>query len=164
MFKAAVKYIIDTKLIPYLSDRLPSALVWQFSVVGDRNRLSISKTCTVSNTLFNLYSGRITIEDFAFFGHDVLVLTGSHDYRKFGMERILAVPSEGNDILIKQGAWIASRATIVGPCTVGENAVVSAGAVVNQDVPDGAIVAGVPAKVIGWVTRDYEMRLSASGE
>jgi acetyltransferase-like isoleucine patch superfamily enzyme len=51
-------------------------------------------------------------------------------------------------ILIKRKAWIGVGATILPGVTVGENAVVAAGAVVSKDVPDNTIVGGVPAKVI----------------
>ena len=52
---------------------------------------------------------------------------------------------------LKNRASIGSNATILGNVTIGQNAVVGAGAVVNKDVPDYAIVAGVPARVIGDV-------------
>ncbi|GAF18833.1 LOW QUALITY PROTEIN: hypothetical protein JCM19046_3439 [Bacillus sp. JCM 19046] len=51
-------------------------------------------------------------------------------------------------ILIKKGAWIGINATIMPGVTIGENAIVSAGAVVTKEVEDNVIVAGVPAKVI----------------
>lgn len=57
--------------------------------------------------------------------------------------------SVGGPIVIKDRAWISFRATVLPGVTVGEGAVVAAGAVVTRDVPDYAIVAGVPARVIG---------------
>jgi acetyltransferase-like isoleucine patch superfamily enzyme len=53
--------------------------------------------------------------------------------------------------LVKRHASIGSNATILPGVTIGEAAQVGAGAVVTKDVPDGAIVAGVPARVIGRV-------------
>lgn len=53
--------------------------------------------------------------------------------------------------LIKKGASIGANATIVCGITVGEYAMVAAGAVVTKDVPDYALVAGVPAEITGWV-------------
>lgn len=67
---------------------------------------------------------------------------------KFGKERKRAVPDEGCDIIIRIGAWVATNATILGPCEVGEHAVVAAGSVVTNDVPPYHIVGGNPAKVI----------------
>ena len=51
--------------------------------------------------------------------------------------------------LVKQRASIGSNATILAGVTIGEGALIGAGAVVTQDVPDYAVVAGVPAKVVG---------------
>jgi len=52
--------------------------------------------------------------------------------------------------LVKEGASIGANATIVCGHTIGKNAMIAAGAVVTQDVPDHALMAGVPAKQIGW--------------
>lgn len=54
-------------------------------------------------------------------------------------------------VTIKRGAAIGARATCVAPVTIGEWATVAAGAVVVKDVPNYALVAGVPAKRLGWV-------------
>lgn len=56
-------------------------------------------------------------------------------------------------VTIKRGASVGARATCVAPVTIGEWATVAAGAVVVKDVPDHALVAGVPARRIGWVGR-----------
>ena len=136
-----------------------SALSWlslnNYSVFGeDKSRLKIAKTAIVANTFFNVCGGDILIEDYVLFAHHVCVTTGSHDYNKFDGSRIWTAIKSGNDITIKQGAWIGSNATILGPCVVGEHSVVAAGAVVTRDVPPYAIVAGVPARLVKTIAPD----------
>ncbi|MCA9903410.1 MAG: N-acetyltransferase, partial [Anaerolineae bacterium] len=62
----------------------------------------------------------------------------------------------------KRRASIGSNATVVGGVTVGENALIGAGAVVTKDVPDYAIAVGVPARIVGDV-RNRDPRESTSG-
>lgn len=128
------------------ADDLTTPRLW-----GPDERRHIAPTAVVNDALLNTVSGSITVEEHAFFGHGVALLTGTHDVSRTGLERQLAVPDEGRDIVVGAGAWIASRAVVLGPCRIGANAVVAAGAVVSADVPAGAIAAGVPARVIGRV-------------
>jgi acetyltransferase-like isoleucine patch superfamily enzyme len=61
---------------------------------------------------------------------------------------------EAVGVTIEQGASIGARSVCVAPVTVGAWALVAAGSVVTQDVPNHALVAGVPARRIGWVGHD----------
>ena len=88
---------------------------------------------------------QVTIERDVFSGHDVMILTGSHDPYVFGPDR--KVTTGGGPVTIREGAWLGTRCIIVGPVTIGRHAVIAAGAVVVADVPDYALVAGVPATV-----------------
>jgi acetyltransferase-like isoleucine patch superfamily enzyme len=121
------------------------------AVFGDEKRLRIHDSAQVHNATFNTVSGTIEIRAHAFFGHGVSVLTGTHDITKEGAARSRSFPRRGRDIVIEEGAWVSSNATILGPCVIGEHAVVAAGAVVTGDVPARAIYAGVPAKRVGSV-------------
>ena len=120
-------------------------------VFGPPEHLHIDPSAVVNDALFNTLSGTVTIEAGAFFGHGVLILCGDHDINARGLARKAAYTTSaahGNHVWIGPGAWIASRATVIGPCRIGADAVVCAGAVVTHDVDPGAIVAGVPARVI----------------
>jgi carbonic anhydrase/acetyltransferase-like protein (isoleucine patch superfamily) len=60
---------------------------------------------------------------------------------------------EAVGVTVREGASIGARAVCIAPVTVGRWALVAAGSVVNRDVPDFALVAGVPAKRLRWVGR-----------
>lgn len=87
--------------------------------------------------------GGIEIGDGVFIGQQVVIATLNHDF---------APDKRGNMIpkRVKIGnrVWIGAHATICPGVTVGDNAVIGAGAVVTHDVPENAVVAGVPAKII----------------
>ena len=119
-----------------------------YRVYGSPKRLNIHSSAKVANSLFNTFSGNIKIDEFAFTGHNVSFLTGTHNYRLSDMERMIDIPLEGNDILVKKGAWIGSNSTIIGPCTIGENAVIAAGSTVKMNVDKETVVGGCPAKLI----------------
>ena len=86
---------------------------------GDPTRLHIAPTAVINNALFNLSSGQITVGEYAFFGHNVSVLTGTHDWTRFGAQRQVAVPTSGRDVVIEEGVWVSSHAIVVGPCRIG---------------------------------------------
>jgi acetyltransferase-like isoleucine patch superfamily enzyme len=125
-------------------------------VYGDPARLHLSPTAIVNNALFNLSSGEITVGDYAFFGHNVSVLTGTHDWTKFGAERQVAVPKSGRDVVIEEGVWVSSNAIVVAPCRIGAHAVVGVGSLVLRDVEPYTVVAGNPARVLRTIPRPGE--------
>jgi acetyltransferase-like isoleucine patch superfamily enzyme len=122
--------------------------LYRYRVHGILERLHIHPTAIVNNALFNVSGGEITIGEYAFFGHEVAVLTGTHDVTKFGRERQTTFPRAGRDVVIEEGAWVASHAMVLGPVRIGKHAVVAAGSLVLDDIPPYTVVAGRPAKVI----------------
>lgn len=123
---------------------------------GDAARLRIHETAVVNNALFNVSGGTVTVGRDAFFGHDVAVLTGTHDIEKFGRERQLAFPRSGRDVVIGEGVWLASHVLVLGPVTIGDHAVVAGGSLVREDVAPYTVVAGRPAKVVRTIPRPDE--------
>lgn len=112
--------------------------------VNVSNNVIIGDFCKIQNNV-SLYEG-VTLEDGVFCGPSCVFtndLTPRTEYPK-GHENY-------KKTLIKKGASIGANATIVCGHTIGRYAMVAAGAVVIKDVPDYALVAGVPAKQLGWV-------------
>lgn len=110
--------------------------------------VSIGTGCKIQNNVA-LYKG-VTLEDDVFCGPSCVftnVLTPrAHVQRK----------DEFGETLVKRGATIGANATIVCGNTLGAYSMIAAGAVVTKDVPDHALMAGIPARRIGWVSRSGE--------
>lgn len=130
--------------------RLNRGLSISYTVWGDPSRLEIDETAKVFTCFFNTNSGRIRIGEATFAGSDVSVLAGAHDPKLTGYLRRDADMTEGCDIEIGKGVWLASRCTLLGPCRIGDNAVIAAGAVVTPgtEVPAGTVWGGIPARQI----------------
>lgn len=90
--------------------------------------------------------GGITIGDGTQIGQNVVLSTLNHGIAPEKRNTTYPFP-----IVIGKNVWIGANATVVPGVTVGDNAIIAAGAVVTKDVPTNAIVAGVPAKVIKMI-------------
>lgn len=108
----------------------------------------VGQRCKISSHTF-ICEG-VTIEDEVFVGHGVMFI---NDVFPRAVNEDGSSQSEADwavvPTLVKRRASIGSNATIMAGVTIGANALVGAGAVVTRDVPDYAIVAGVPAKPVG---------------
>lgn len=118
-------------------------IIGQNVVIGPD--VTIGERCKVQNNV-SIYKG-VTLEDEVFCGPS-MVFTNVYNPRAF-IER----KHEFMQTLVKRGATIGANSTIVCGVTIGRYAVIGAGAVVKSDVPDYAVVAGVPAKRIGWACK-----------
>jgi UDP-2-acetamido-3-amino-2,3-dideoxy-glucuronate N-acetyltransferase len=111
-------------------------------IIGDR--------CKVSSHSF-LCDG-VVLEDEVFIGHGVMFTNDLYP-RASNEDGTLKTESDWEAVqtLVKKGASIGSNATILPGITIGKKVIVGAGAVVTEDVPDYAIVVGVPARIVGDV-------------
>ena len=135
--------------------------VWHFSHVCAGAR--IGEACSLGQNVFigndvqvghrvkiqnnvSIYDA-VTLEDDVFCGPS-MVFTNVYNPRAFVVRKHQYLPTR-----VKRGASIGANATIVCGVTIGEYAFIGAGAVVTADVPAFALMAGVPARQIGWMSR-----------
>ncbi|GAB3435679.1 acetyltransferase [Massilia solisilvae] len=151
----------------------PSAIVDEGARLGDGTRVwhfahvcagaRIGRACSLGQNVFvgndvrigdrvkiqnnvSVYDA-VTLEDEVFCGPS-MVFTNVYNPRAAVVRK-----DEYRRTLVRRGASIGANATIVCGVTIGEYAFVAAGAVVNRDVPAFALMAGVPARQIGWISR-----------
>ena len=112
----------------------------------------VGARCKISSHTF-ICEG-VVIEDHVFVGHGVM-FTNDRFPRATNPDGSLQTEEDWkvDPTRVKRGASIGSNATILSGVTIGEGALVGAGAVVTKDVPDHAIVSGVPARVVGDARR-----------
>lgn len=115
------------------------------------NKVTIGDKCKIQNNV-SVYDN-VTLEEGVFCGPS-MVFTNVYNPRSL-IER----KSEYRNTLIKKGATLGANCTIVCGATVGEYAFIGAGAVINKDVKPYALMVGVPARQIGWMS-EYGEQLS----
>jgi UDP-2-acetamido-3-amino-2,3-dideoxy-glucuronate N-acetyltransferase len=129
---------------------LPDTVIGRDCVLGQNvmagPRVTVGDGCKIQNNVA-LYDG-VELEEGVFCGPSC-VFTNVNNPRAF-----LNRKSEFRRTLVKRGASIGANATIVCGHTLGAYCFIAAGAVVTNDVPDYALMAGVPARRIGWMSRN----------
>jgi len=114
------------------------------------NKVIIGDKCKIQNNV-SVYDN-VTLEEGVFCGPS-MVFTNVYNPRSF-IER----KNEYRNTLVKKGVTLGANSTIVCGVTIGEYAFIGAGAVINKDVQPYALMVGVPAKQIGWMSQ-YGMKL-----
>lgn len=109
--------------------------------------IHIGKNVFVNHACTFMDRGGIMLEDNVLIGPKANLITTNHPINPSERRATISQP-----IVIKKGAWIGVGATILPGVTIGENSIVAAGAVVSKDVPNNAIVGGIPAKFIKSIT------------
>lgn len=158
--------IVPSADVAESADIAPSATIWHLAQV--REGATIGEDCVVGRGAYigvGVHLGKnckiqnhalvyepAYLADGVFIGPGV-VLTNDHNPRAITPEGILKSASDWRPVgvQIDEGAAIGARAVCVAPVRIGAWALVAAGAVVTSDVPAFALVAGMPARRIGWV-------------
>jgi len=114
----------------------------------------IGDHCVINTrVLLDGRGGKIQIGNNVDIAHEAIIWTLEHDPHSN------AYDTKGSDVVVEDYAWIASRATILPGITIGRGAIVACNSVVTRDVPSMAIVAGIPAKIIGERTSKLQYTL-----
>ena len=130
-------------------------VVGQNCVIGAN--VNIGNGVKIQNNI-SVYDG-VEVEDDVFLGPS-MVFTNVINPRAF-IER----KHEFKKTLMKKGCSVGANATIVCGTTIGKYSLIGAGSVVSKDVPDFALVYGVPAKIRGWVSKNgYKLEFDGNGE
>lgn len=136
--------------------------IWHFShvqkgtTIGDNcslgqnvnvgNNVKIGNNCKIQNNV-SIYEG-VELEDYVFCGPSMVFTNVLNPRCKY--------PQRGSEFysktLVKEGASIGANATIVCGNQLGKHCFIAAGTVVTKNVPDFAMMVGVPAKIVGWVS------------
>jgi acetyltransferase-like isoleucine patch superfamily enzyme len=148
------------RLRTYLARRVlhlradPDSIVYQWRDLREPKGIEIGQGTVVGH--WSTLDGRrgLTLGRNVNLSSEVALWTLQHDPddRGFGVR--------GGPIVVEDYAWISFRATVLPGVRIGRGAVVAAGAVVTEDVPDYAIVGGIPARVIGERSHDLEYDLT----
>jgi len=117
---------------------------------------TVGKNCKISSHTF-ICEG-VTIEDNVFVGHGVVFINDTYPRATTANGELQTEENwKVEPTLVKKGASVGSGATILANLVIGENALVGAGSVVTHDVPDNAIVAGNPARLLRFITPEIRM-------
>jgi acetyltransferase-like isoleucine patch superfamily enzyme len=144
-----VKLGIDVKIFDFVN--LYGCEIGDYSKIGTfveiQKNATVGKNCKISTHTF-ICEG-VHIGDNVFVGHNVTFINDKYP-RSVNEDGSMQSETDWKvvETFVKNGASIGSSATILCGVTIGENAIIGAGAVVTKDVPANAIAAGVPAKII----------------
>ncbi|MEJ5376113.1 MAG: acyltransferase [bacterium] len=133
----------------YFSHIQSGARIGNFCVIGQNvnigKNVTIGNFCKIQNNV-SVYEG-VTLDDYVFCGPSCVFTNVSNPRAEIIRHHIF------QKTLVKRGVSIGANATIVCGITIGMYAFIAAGSVVISDVPDYALMMGVPAKQKGWVSR-----------
>lgn len=122
--------------------------IWRDVWIDDYQGLVIGGDVTIGKSVMLLCSGSVAIGDRVMIGHGAKIISAGHRIPGGRDTPMRWSGPEMEPIRIAEDAWIGAGAIVLAGAHIGRGAVVAAGAVVSRPVPDYAVVAGVPARVM----------------
>jgi acetyltransferase-like isoleucine patch superfamily enzyme len=120
-----------------------------FFDLGPQGEVKIGNFCTIVGAVIST-NGRVQIDDYAFIAHEVFISDTEVALPSKAAPAADSPINPGLSVHIGENSWICARAILLRGARIGPGAIVGAAAVVNFQVPPLAIVAGNPAKIVGW--------------
>jgi acetyltransferase-like isoleucine patch superfamily enzyme len=120
--------------------------------LGPDGEVEIGNYATLVGVIISTNS-RVVIGDYAFLAHEVLLadsFAATPHSAWANVRREIEISGHSTDISLGNNCWIGARAVLLSGAVIGEGAIVGAGALVDFEVPPFAVVAGNPARMIGW--------------
>jgi acetyltransferase-like isoleucine patch superfamily enzyme len=109
--------------------------------------LEIGDNVGIAQNCFIQVRGKVIIKNNVIFGPGVYVFSENHNFDNPDLPVVVQGETR-KGVVIEEGVWIGSRATILDGVTIGMNSIIAAGSVVNKDIPPYSIAGGIPAKII----------------
>jgi len=109
--------------------------------------LEIGDNVGIAQNCFIQVRGKVIIKNNVIFGPGVYIFSENHNFDNPDLPVVVQGETR-KGVIIEEGVWIGSRATILDGVTVGMNSIIAAGSVVNKDIPPYSIAGGVPVKII----------------
>lgn len=113
--------------------------------IGNGKNIKIGSGCRINE---NVYLEKVTLGNDVLIAPNVSILSRMHAFDRTDIPMSLQGYSQERAVIISDDVWIGRNAVVLPGVTIGRGAIVGAGAVVTRSVPDFAIVAGVPAKIV----------------
>ena len=114
-------------------------------VMGEYSQLGID--CKVENDLI--------MGDYVLMGPEVIIYSSMHEYNNLEIPIMMSGAKEKKPVVIGNDVWIGARSIIMPGVKIGNHVIIGSGAVVTHDIPDYAVVGGVPAKIIKYRNKSY---------
>lgn len=144
---------LRARCMPAYLQHLGSGTVLQHGFrVTMPEKVSIGSHCNIGCDAFITGGGGVRIGDWVGFGPDVKVWSVNHCFDDPDTPWLLQ-GSQYKEVVIEDDVWLGANVFVMPGVTIRKGAIVSAGSVVNKSVPPFALVAGNPARVVGWRKR-----------